>query len=339
VIVETTNAIYAIKLLEELQKIGIDADELRLKAGILAWELETQDALLLNEKYYRLVELALQAPGVPYDLGFRVGENTEVREHGVMGYAILNSRDLRECMDRYIKYLPLTGPVMDVSLLESRGNITLRAEPLIGQWAINERTLRYFTQEWLASLNPWGEMIGLHRGLFTEVRIGYQAHGKESTYRHHLAGHVSFGNKITEAEFPKHYLDIPFTYASGAIGEICEAQCKKLMADLEEHHGWAAEVYQKLSRLPYIPGMSEMADQLFTSRRTLRRRLEKEGTTYQQLVIDFRMSMARQYLTETKIPINDVADLIGYSNAANFYRTFQQIEKITPQQYRVRHSN
>ena len=45
--------------------------------------------------------------------------------------------------------------------------------------------------------------------------------------------------------------------------------------------------------------------------------------------------MARQYLAETKIPVNEVADLVGYSNAANFYRTFQQIEKLTPQQYRL----
>ena len=253
-----------------------------------------------------------------------------------MGYAILNSRDLRQCMERYLKYLPLTGPVMNISLHDRRNNVALRAEPLAGQWTINERTLRYYTQEWLASLNPWGELLGLRQGLFTDVRLGYQAHGKELTYRDHLDGHVGFGNKVTEAQFPKHYLDIPFTTASDTIGEICETQCQKLMADLEQHHGWAAEVYQKLSRLPDIPGMKEMAEHLFTSPRTLRRRLEKEGTTYQQLVVDFRMAMARQYLAETKIPVNEVADLVGYSNAANFYRTFQQIENLTPQQYRVR---
>jgi AraC-like DNA-binding protein len=77
-----------------------------------------------------------------------------------------------------------------------------------------------------------------------------------------------------------------------------------------------------------------MADLLHISPRTLRRRLEQDGKTYQQLVVDFRMAMARQYLAETKLPVNEIADLIGYSNPANFYRTFRQIEQMTPQNYR-----
>ena len=279
-IIETTSAIYAIKLLDELRKADIDADSLRLKAGINAREIESPELLLLNEKYYRLVELAVQAQDVPYDLGFRVGENTDVREHGIFGYAILNSSDLAECMKRYIRYLPLTGPVLEVSLHRSRTHVALRVVPLPGQWTVNDQTLRYFTQEWLTSLHSWGEMIGQRRGLFSEVRMGYDAGGQERSYRNHLGCPVSFGHPVTEALFPERFMQIPFTSASDTLGDICARQCQKLLVDLEQHHGWSAEVYQKLSRMPYVPGMKEMAEQLFTSSRTLRRRLEKEGTTY-----------------------------------------------------------
>ncbi|MDG0980969.1 MAG: AraC family transcriptional regulator ligand-binding domain-containing protein [Halieaceae bacterium] len=333
-IVETTNAVYVIKLLQQLKMLGVDAEALRLKAGIVASELDDPDSLLAIEKYFRLVGLAVADKQAPLDLGFRVGENTQVREHGVLGYAILNSIDLRQCIDRYIKYLPLTGPVLEVSLFDTGSHIGLRASPVPAQWRINEVTLNYYTQEWLASLHSWGDLIGVKKGLFTEVRLSYSANSNERLYSRHLGCHVLFDQTHTEALFPKTLLAVKFLDASGTLGEICTAQCNKLLEGLEQRHGFAAEVYQKLSHLPYVPGMADMARILYTSIRTLRRRLEKENTTYQQVVIDFRMAMARQYLRETELPINEIADLVGYSNPANFFRTFHRHMSTTPQNYR-----
>ncbi len=333
-IIEMTNAVYATKLLEQLDINGVNADDLRLKAGITASEIEFPESLLQSKKYHRLVELALQQPETPYDLGFRVGEGTQLLDHGIMGYAILNSHDMHQCMQRYIRYLPLTGPVMDVSMQRQEKHMALRLTPLVGQWNINIHTLRYFTQEWLASLDMWGNLIDIGRGLFTEVKVAFAADGHENLYRRHLHCPISFNHSVTEALFPEKYLTLPFSTGNDSIGDICEAQCQRLLADLEHHQGWSAQVYQKLSRSPKIPNITKMADLLHISPRTLRRRLEQDGKTYQQLVVDFRMAMARQYLTETKLPVNEIADLIGYSNPANFYRTFRQIEQMTPQNYR-----
>ena len=50
--------------------------------------------------------------------------------------------------------------------------------------------------------------------------------------------------------------------------------------------------------------------------------------------MDFRIAMAQRYLAETELPANEIALLVGYSDAANVYRIFQSATGQTPQQYR-----
>ena len=68
-IIEMTNAVYATKLLEQLDINGVNADDLRLKAGITASEIEFPESLLQSKKYHRLVELALRSLRHPMILG------------------------------------------------------------------------------------------------------------------------------------------------------------------------------------------------------------------------------------------------------------------------------
>jgi len=79
-----------------------------------------------------------------------------------------------------------------------------------------------------------------------------------------------------------------------------------------------------------------MASNLHIGTRTLRRRLKDENTSYQQVVAEFRVAMAKRYLGETTLPANEVAVLVGYSDPANLYRVFQRETGQTPQQYRAR---
>ncbi len=84
--------------------------------------------------------------------------------------------------------------------------------------------------------------------------------------------------------------------------------------------------------------MDEMADKLHVGVRTLRRRLKEEGTTYQDVVKEFRVAMAKRYLQETRLPANEIALLVGYSDPANLYRVFHADTGVTPHEFRAANS-
>jgi AraC-type DNA-binding domain-containing proteins len=58
------------------------------------------------------------------------------------------------------------------------------------------------------------------------------------------------------------------------------------------------------------------------------------GQSFKELVITQRMCQACFYLTNSDMPVYEVADRIGYDNLGFFYKKFEKIYKMTPQMYR-----
>lgn len=63
--------------------------------------------------------------------------------------------------------------------------------------------------------------------------------------------------------------------------------------------------------------------------------LRKKGTAYsKESVHHLRIGEAQTILTETPLPIADIAYRVGYNSANNFYISFKRITGISPSQYR-----
>lgn len=62
------------------------------------------------------------------------------------------------------------------------------------------------------------------------------------------------------------------------------------------------------------------------------------GRTFKNLVIMQKMSEACFYLTNSDMPIYEIANTIGYDNLGFFYKKFQSIYNISPQEYRNNYS-
>lgn len=77
-----------------------------------------------------------------------------------------------------------------------------------------------------------------------------------------------------------------------------------------------------------------IASHLSMHKRTLQRRLAREGTTYEQLLSEERMKMARQYLAEPNLKLSQIAGLLGYSEQSALNRACRDWFDLTPRTYR-----
>lgn len=77
-----------------------------------------------------------------------------------------------------------------------------------------------------------------------------------------------------------------------------------------------------------------VARALAMSRRTLRRRLEAEGTSFHKLGEDCRCSIGRALLTRTNLPIIEIAMRLGYSDHTAFSRAFSRWCGVPPRELR-----
>jgi len=88
----------------------------------------------------------------------------------------------------------------------------------------------------------------------------------------------------------------------------------------------------------FKPG--DIADALHVSSRTLQRRLQDEGSNFQRVLEEARHHLARHYLHNSLLELNEAAYLLGYEDANSFVRAFRTWEGVPPARWReMQHAN
>jgi AraC-like DNA-binding protein len=70
--------------------------------------------------------------------------------------------------------------------------------------------------------------------------------------------------------------------------------------------------------------------------RTLNRALAAEGTSYRAVLKQMRGEMASRHLANPRMPLGEIAFLLGFSDVTAFHRAFRRWTGQTPAQWRER---
>lgn len=84
-----------------------------------------------------------------------------------------------------------------------------------------------------------------------------------------------------------------------------------------------------------FPSFDMISSALAMSAPTLRRRLKREGTTFQQIKDEARCEAAKLCLNRHDLSINEVALQMGFTDPSAFHRSFKKWTGQTPGQYRA----
>ena len=102
-------------------------------------------------------------------------------------------------------------------------------------------------------------------------------------------------------------------------------------APLDQVHQLIAEALQQ-----GLPTLGQIARRMAVSERTLRRRLEEQGTTFRAVLDETRARISRSYVSDRRLPLSEVAFLLGFSEPSAFHRAFKRWTGSTPAAFRSR---
>jgi len=123
------------------------------------------------------------------------------------------------------------------------------------------------------------------------------------------------------------------TAAMLAVQHLPEAMLARIDEASPVSHDAARRIAARLSSGE--PDQGSIAKQMGISERTLQRRLQNEGTTFNKLLEDARRTIALGYLADRNLAAYEVSFLLGYAEPATFFRAFKRWTGQTPQQYRA----
>lgn len=147
--------------------------------------------------------------------------------------------------------------------------------------------------------------------------------------------HVLFGQDAMEWHFDIAVMDQPCPSANSTAAQTCRSLCERILQLRVGETSLAGNIRSRcLATPPPFPTAARMARDLEVSLRDLHRRLAAEETSYKAVVDSVRESLAKEYLANTTVTVEKVAERLGYYDAANFRKVFKRWTGQTPAQYR-----
>lgn len=252
----------------------------------------------------------------------------------MMCHASLGCRDLGAAVERAAAFYGLFagGPELVLEVDGDEARFTVRN-------AFDGDEERFLTECVLAiwhRLSSWliGRRIPLARASFA-----YPAPPHADEYATLFACPVRFGAELTGASFGARWLTAPLVRDEPALDAMLRRAPFDLLSRPEYGTTVAEQVRRTLTRRlrssPRLPELGEVAALLAVSPATLRRRLQQDGTSFQQLKDHVRRDAAIAGLAESGEPIAELAARLGFSEDTAFHRAFRRWTGTTPGAYRI----
>ncbi|MFD3516672.1 AraC family transcriptional regulator [Streptomyces sp. NPDC058657] len=173
------------------------------------------------------------------------------------------------------------------------------------------------------------------------AEFGYPPPPHEAEYETLFGCPVRFGAPRTAAGFDVLWLDAPVVQDEAALDSLLHRAPFDLLTRREYGTTVAEQVRRNLAQSlrvsPRLPTLTQTAARLSVSPATLRRRLDRENTSFQQLKDSVRRDAAIAGLAESREPIAELAARLGFSEDTSFHRAFRRWTGTTPGAYRVDH--
>jgi AraC-like DNA-binding protein len=266
-------------------------------------------------------------------LGLELGKRIRVKHYGLYGCVLLCREDLQSALNFSIRYHDMVTRTtrMYLHTLEN-GNWLFGCEDILGMPEI-----KFFNLEFQCGIELSLIRDILYEPNYSPVKVYLESSKPENTLVHEQFFNcdVIYGHSFTGLEFTREQLSTRFPkgneLAIPILLKSCDDELHKQLAGndfLLTVYKWVSEnVHRNMNA-------SVLAEHLCMTERTLRRKLARHDICYSDICAEVKSKLAKQYVCETGLSMDDIAASLGFSDTANFRRAFKQWTNQAPSQYR-----
>lgn len=167
------------------------------------------------------------------------------------------------------------------------------------------------------------------------IELAFSAPPYVTDYVYLYPGPAHFKQAVTAIHFDRHWLEGPVRQHAGTIRSfLAHAPADWMFVSFAERLV-SHRVRQHLNiRLAGGIKIDAVAKALLMSPRTLARRLDEEGTSFQVIKDELRRDVAIHLLAQTSLPPAEVGARTGFEDPTTFYRAFKRWTGCSPGVYR-----
>ncbi|GGX40286.1 AraC family transcriptional regulator [Saccharospirillum salsuginis] len=313
---------------------GLDVDRLRAVAGLPGDLDGSTRSHVPGSAFQRLIHAMVEHTGDPI-LGLRSGDHVQPGSYNVLGHITMSCATLGEAIDCIAPYEKLVGDMGVTRVLAREDEISLvwscaYTDPVVSPHMIDNVFASWIEYaRWLACREPPAPL---------RVDLAHPSPGPdlEGEYVSRWKCPVHFDQPVNRIRCHRSLLDMPLRQPDPELRQTLEEHARARMESLSDPDSLAARVRHAIHRQlrQGVTRQDVVSEHLAMTPRTLQRRLGEEGLSYQRLLDEIRDELARDYLKNTGLTIQDIALRLGFSEVRSFHRRFKAWTGKTPGQYR-----
>jgi AraC-like DNA-binding protein len=314
---------------------GLDVRSLLNDIGLDKAELDNPNMRCPTEQVSLLWNLAVQR-SCNATLGIAQPRSSLLAQYDVVGYAMMSCPTLQASLECLVRYLRVVSEAAILILHQDDERYAIELQLYGGanmvprqRCEFNQLTLLYFLR-WISG----------RRFAPALVEFSYPPPADPQLYQDAFQSPVRFNapaNRLVlhmadvVLPLPTHHPELEAFHAQFAAKTLTRLDDKKISRQ-------AAELIAR-NLLGWEPRREEIAKQLCLGDRTLRRRLEEEGTSFQKVLDDTRRELAQQYFAQRRYAVGEIAYMLGFADQGTLFRACRRWFDVSPKQYQARYLN
>jgi AraC-like DNA-binding protein len=263
-------------------------------------------------------------------IGFLAGQRTRLANFGLAGRAAVCGETAGAGLQAFVDHFNLHIGATTVSLVASGGFVRLVYAISVGG-ITDARQLQLGAVA--VAFNVMQDLFG-RRWQPVAVTFATRAPSDLRPFHQFFRAPLRFDSDESAVVFERRWLDRPLPPVDAAFRSQVAAELRERQSAILENLPAAVRRIVRKRLIVGEGGMDEVAAAFGMHRRTLDRHLSRHGVLYSELVESVKQDVARQLLRDTGLQVQQVAESLHFSSAANFATAFRRWSGMTPSEYR-----
>ena len=312
-----------------LEQLGYDPTTVLSECGFDTALFDDPDNIITHHDRSRLLQQCVNKTGCQH-FGLLIGQHIGPSTLGLVGFLMQHSPDVATALHGLVRYSHLHARGAVIYLEKENGsaflgysifqpNIEAHQQIEDGAVAAIFNTLRKLCGP---SWKP------------DEVHFNHHKPADSRVYKQFFNAPLKFDVERSGLLYSMHWLQQP---VAGADPELYRFLLKQIdQLDHQYRGDFAQQVRRVLQSALHTQQATttHIAELLSIHPRTLNRHLKSCGTSFQQLADQSRFEIAQQLLENSSMQLNQIAAILGYSDASAFSRAFLRWSGMPPALWR-----
>jgi AraC-like DNA-binding protein len=313
----------------KLKELGVRVSAVLRSAGLPENLFDQPRVLLTTEELFALwrgIGLTSSDPAI----GLQLGTEAKPEHFDPIALAALSTANFGEAMRQTARYKQLSCPE-EIHYETNEDECSIQFRWLLANDAEPE-VLTDVCFAWVLSIARHGTGTGL-----TPLRLELvRPRTYPKSLERHFGCRVVFGAPRNAIVFRSADAARPFVTSNAELLAMLAPQLDEELKQNKRQETFRECVHSAIQKklTGRRPRIQDVARELRVSSRSLQRRLQDSGSSFQRVLEEARRQLARHYLTNSMLELNEAAYLLGYEDVNSFVRAFRTWEGVPPAHWR-----